>query len=379
MISRFLLGAFLAALMVVTGISTYLYLGGRQSHVSAAPLNPTLQTPSPRAFTLPGTLFLVQDGAIYSLSAGRFHQVTTAGGWMQPSLTVDGNLLVVRKSSFYSDIFELNRFGKRLKQLTFNAAPPRSYDTGNNHWAFYPRMASDGKTVFLSYDKPKGGYEVDMSIWSMPINGGLRQGTDWTYSQGYTGGDMQPVPVKGGIIYTKYLRANDGSIVSQIWFVNRPYPYTLYAGRALTSPDQDCRQPSISPDGRSIAMICTYGKQISNLVVAPFNGSSIGAMKTVISNQMVAQPTWAPDGSGIAYLAPGLADAPFQLWFLPRNAYAPPPPSPSPSPSPIGGGPQSSPTGSPSPTPPPPVVVVKPIQITTYQGFDAASTLAWAT
>src|SRR2546429_204903 len=139
-----------------TGISTYLYLGGRQSHVSAAPLNPTLQTPSPRAFTLPGTLFLVQDGAIYSLSAGRFHQVTTAGGWMQPSLTVDGNLLVVRKSSFYSDIFELNRFGKRLKQLTFNAAPPRSYDTGNNHWAFYPRMASDGKTVFLSYDKPKG-------------------------------------------------------------------------------------------------------------------------------------------------------------------------------------------------------------------------------
>src|SRR5207248_5107937 len=212
------------------------------------------------------------------------------------------------------------------------------------------------------YDKPKGGYEVDMSIWSMPLNGGLRQGTDWPYAQSYTGGDMQPGPVKGGIIYTKYLRANDGSIISQIWFVNRPYPYTLYAGRALTKPDQDCREPSISPDGRSIAMICTYGKQISNLVVAPFNGSSIGAMKTVISNQMVAQPTWAPDGSGIAYLAPGLADAPFQLWFLPRGAYFAPAPRPVPTPSPVGGGPQSGPEVSPSPSTAPPPPVLKPVQ-----------------
>jgi len=239
-------------------------------------------------------------------------------------------------------------------------------------------MTADGKTVFLTYDKPKGGYEVDMSIWSMPLNGGIGRGTDWTYSQGYTGGDMQPIPVRGGIVYTKYLRADDGSIVSQIWFVNRPYPYTLYAGRALTTQAQDCRSPNISPDGKYMAMICTYGKQISNLVIAPFNGSGIGAMKTVVSNLLVAQPTWAPDGSGIAFLAPGLADAPFQLWFLPRGAYFAPAPRPVPTPSPVGGGPQSGPGVSPSPSTAPPAPVIKPVQITSLQGFDAASTLAWA-
>jgi Tol biopolymer transport system component len=299
---------------------------------------------------------------------------------MQPALTPDGNLVVVRRSSFYSDIYILSRFGRVLRQLTFNQAPRRSYDTGDNHWAFYPRMTADGKTVFISYDKPKGGYEVDMSIWSMPVNGGIGRGTNWTYSQGYTGGDIQPIPVGGGIVYTKYLRAQDGSIISQIWFVSRPSPYAsqLYAGRALTTPDQDCREPNISPNGKYMAMICTYGKQVSNLVVAPFNGSGIGAMKTVVSNLLVAQPAWAPDGSGIAFLAPGLADAPFQLWFLPRAAYLPPPPSPVPTPSPVGGGPQGSPAPSSSPTAPPPPPVIKPIQITTYQGFDAASTLAWS-
>ncbi len=377
MISRILLGVFLAALMVVTGVSTYLYLGGRQSHVAAAPLSPTLQSPSPRALVLPGTLFLVQNGAIYSLSVGRFHEIATSGGWMQPALTPDGNLLVVRKTAFYSDIFELNRFGRQLKQLTFDAAPRRSYDTGDNHWAFYPRISGDGKTVFFAYDKPKGGYEVDMSIWSMPLSCGLRCGTDWSYSEGYTGGDMQPIPVHGGIIYTKYLRAADGSIISQLWFLNRPYPYDLYAGRALTTPQEDCREPNISPDGHYIAMICTYTKQISNLVIAPFYGSGIGPMKTVISNQMVAQPTWAPDGSGIAYLAPGLPDAPFQLWYIQRAAYFPPVPSPVPSPSAFGGGPLGSPTASPSASPTP-AVVVKPIQLTVFQGFDAASTMAWA-
>src|SRR5207248_10971184 len=136
---------------------------------------------------------------------------------------------------FSSDIYILNQFGLPLKQLTANQAPRRSYDTGDNHWAFYPRSSPDGKTVFLSYDKPKGGYEVDLSVWSMPVNGGLARGTDWSYSQGYTGGDFQPIPVPGGIIYTKYLRALDGSIHSQIWFLSRPSPFASQRSEEHTS------------------------------------------------------------------------------------------------------------------------------------------------
>jgi hypothetical protein len=380
MISRVVLGVCLAVLMVVTGVSTYVYIGTRQSKLAAAPLKPTAAQPTPRGFQLPGTLFVSQNGALYSLSHGRYHQLTSEAGWMQPSLMPDGNLLVVKRAQFSSDVYILNQFGLPLRQLTNNQAPRRSYDTGDNHWAFFPRSSADGKTIFLSYDKPKGGYEVDLSVWSMPVNGGLPRGTNWSYSQGYTGGDFQPIPVPGGIIYTKYLRAPDGSIHSQIWFLNRPSPAEsqLYAGRAWTSAAEDCREPSVAPGGGYLAMICTYGKQISYLVIAPFAGQNIGARQIVLTDLMVAQPTWAPDGSGIAFLAPAIGDQPFQLWFLPRTAYFVPVPSPSPTPSPIPGGPVAVTTPSPIPSPSPPPVV-KPMQMSTSLAFDATSTMAWAT
>ena len=376
-ISRVLLGVFLAALMLLVGVSSFLYLGERASKVAVAPEKPTAAQPTPHSFVLPGTLYLTQSGALYSFSFGRFRELTTENGWMQPSLTPDGNLLIVKRSGFYSDVFELNRFGTVMRQLTNNAAPRRSYDTGDNHWSFYPHMTPDGKTVFMSYDKPKYGYEVDMAIWSMPLSSNIARGQLWSdenATPGYTGGDMQPVPVPGGIVYTRYDRNPDGSIIGQLWFTNRAGAF----GKALTSPGEDCREPSLSPAGNYLAMICTYGKQISYLMIAPYSPGKLGARKAVITDQMVAQPAWAPDGSGIAYLAPALPDDPFQLYFIPSQAYFPPVPSPVPTPSVIPGGPQGTPVPGPTPSAAPAPPPVKAIQMTTSLGFDATSTIAWA-
>jgi hypothetical protein len=122
-----------------------------------------------------------------------------------------------------------------------------------------------------------------------------------------------------------------------------------------------------------MAMICTHGTQVSYLAIASFNGSTLGPRRNLITNQLVAQPTWAPDGTGIAYLAPAVVGTGFQLWWLPKNAYAPPPPSPVPTVIPTPGGPYPTPTPSPVPTP----IPVKPIAITTNLGFDATSPMAW--
>jgi Tol biopolymer transport system component len=379
MISRFVLATVLAFLMLVTGVSSYLFLGTRQSRVAAPPQNPTAATPRPLAFTLPGTLYLTQSGALYSLTAGRFHQLTREAGWAQPSLYPDGSALIaVKYGGYWSDVYVLNRYGTPMRQVTYNQARSGIADPSLDHWSFYPRLSPDGGTLWMTYDglKCDGCYDVSPAIYAMPINGTTRQARAWTDGGYYSGGDQQPLPVAGGVIYTKYDFASsydynlDAKLVGMLWFTSRPNAY----GRELTNPGEDCRSPSLSPDHTQIAMICTYMKQVSYLTIATWNGSTLGTRRTIVTDQMVAQPTWAPDGSGIAFLAPASPDGPFQLWFLPKDAYAPPPPPPPPSPTP--GGPYTGTLPSPSPPPSPPPV--KAIQITTYDGFDATSPLAWA-
>ena len=380
MIPKFVLALGLAVLMAVTGVTSYIYLGSRQSKAVAPPQKPTAATPRAQAFTLPGTIYLVQSGAIYSFSAGRFHQLTPENGWTQPALYPDGShLLAVQLRPAFSDVYVLTLYGGVTSQLTSNAASPRNaWDSGANDWSFYPRLSADQRTLWMSYDGPKyvgaNYYAVDMAVWAVPVGGSIRQGRDWTIPNSYTGGDMQPLPVPGGIIYTKYTYDENGNRTGQLWFTNRAGS----AGRALTPTGSGCGQPALSPNGVTLAMICTYQKQVSYLTLASWNGSSLSGFQTVISNQLVAQPTWAPDGSGIAYLAPGGPVAPFQLWFLPKNAYAPPPPSPVPTPSPSPGGPHNGPLPSPTPSPAPVAPVVKPIQVTFNLGFDATSPLAWS-
>jgi hypothetical protein len=374
---RILLTAGLAVLMVVTGVTSYLYMGSRQSRLAVVVQKPVTATPRPQAFSLPGTLYLAQGGALYSYNAGRFHQLTAEEGWMQPAAYPDGSgLIAVKRLGGHSDVFLLTRLGQINLQLTDNQAAPRNrWDTGANAWSFYPRLSPDQHTFYMSYDGPKfagnGYYDVDMSVWAVPVGAPIRQGKLWTTPNNYTGGDMQPIPLaSGGIVYTKYSYDSNNNRIGQLWYTNRAGS----SGTPLTPAEASCAQPSMSPDGGSMAMICTHGKQVSELVIGAWNGSSLSGFRTVVAGQLAAQPTWAPDGSGIAYLAPGGPSLPFQLWFLPKN---PPPPSPIPTPIPTPGGPHNGPLPAPTPSPIPPPPVVKPIQVTTNLGFDATSPLAW--
>ncbi|HLQ60863.1 MAG TPA: hypothetical protein VK131_03275, partial [Candidatus Acidoferrales bacterium] len=285
------------------------------------------------------TLYLTNErGSLFKLKQGVFNLLQSEGGWTQPSPSSDGKrLVIVRRSGFHSDLYLLDQDGQEVAQMLGNAG--RYID--QNHWAFYPRLTGDGQKIFFSYDSPKGGYEVDLSIWALPVGGSISQARRWTDGTSYTGGDVEPIPLgSGGMIYTSFDFAPDGTVHPQIWVMPRPFTQ----GTALTSMDDACSQPALSPDGTRLAMICTGGKQTSRLVVAQFTGSSLTGVQVLLDGQLVARPTWAPDGSGLAFLAPELPEGLFQLWWLSTAAAQTPP---------------------------------APVQLTIGYDFDATSTIAW--
>jgi Tol biopolymer transport system component len=326
---------------------------------------------------LPGTLYLVQTGTLYQLRAGTFSTLLPAGDWGQPSVAggADG-LLVVKRQTAYSDVYLVGFDGHVQSQLTQD----QNQNLESNHWAFYPRLSPDGKKVFLSYDSPKFGYEVDLSVWSMPLGGSIGAGAPWTSPNSYTGGDVEPIPLPSGeLLFTRYSIVNN-RVLAQLWVTDAPGGQ----GRALTAPEDDCSQPALSPDGTRLAMVCSGDRQSSTLMVAPFANDAIGTPVSLVSGRQLAQPAWAPGGSGLVYLAPAAGAGLFQLWWLatPAAPGASPTPDPkageavrsgTPSPSPAST-PRSSRSPRPSATPAPPPA---PVQLTVSLDFDATSTIAW--
>jgi len=137
----------------------------------------------------------------------------------------------------------------------------------------------------------------------------------WSVPHPYTGGDVGPVPVQGGLLYTKFWIDDQSMVHSQIWLQARPRG----DGAALTPRDVNCVQPTVSPDQRSIAMVCTRGQtQSAELDIATYDAgnTSLGTMTTLVKGELVASPAFSPDGKAIAYLAPVTTGGAFQLWTV---------------------------------------------------------------
>jgi len=254
----------LVVAMLLTGVGTYTYLGAHRSVLRQPPKAPTQVKPLPPAFLLSGTLYLAQSGTLYTLSSGQFRQLTTPGGWMQPQILPAGtNFLAIKRETLYADVYQLAADGSVIAKLTSNAAPSRFSDIGANHWSFYPTLAPDGKSIFMSYDSAKfGDYEVDLGIWQMLVGGTRSQWRQWTFPNSYTGGDVQPVPLaSGGLLYVSYDQDADGKKASQIWYKAQ----RTGKATALTTLDEDCSEPSLSPDGKTLAMVCTDKQQCTHI------------------------------------------------------------------------------------------------------------------
>ncbi len=308
--ARWLTAAALAVAMFAFGFSVYHAAGFLKAG------RPAVQRPSQTSSpALPGVIYLAQGGAVYRFQHGSFKQVTTESGWTQPAISPDGRMLaVVRRYAEWSDLYLMTTTGKMIAQLTHDYSP----QVESNHWVFYPRFSADGSRLFYDYDPkdPYNSYRVDLAIFTSPSDPASEGALEWTHPSPYTGGDVNPVPLEdGGLIYTKYSVDEQSVLHSQLWVQGRAGS----PGGALTDPDLDCGQAAISADQRHIAMVCTKGQvQAAELDISTFDEATLtlGSPATLVSDQLVASPTFSPDGSMVAYLAPATAGGTFQLWTV---------------------------------------------------------------
>jgi len=308
-VKRRAIAAGLVAAMLAFGAGVYATVGMlRAGHH-------TVHRPSETsARALPGTMYVVQAGAIYRLQHGAFKQITGEGGWMQPSAAPDGRLVAVSRQPNFSDLYLLDGNGKIVSQLSHNSATRAVED---NHWTFYPRFSPDGRSLFYDFD-PKdafNSFRLDLAIFASQMGTGGRT-LEWTSPNEFTGGDVQPVPLRdGSLIYTKFSIDDSYLVHSQVWFQRRPGS----PGVALTAPEAGCGQPAVSPDEKLVAMVCTRGSNTAaELEIASIDGVNVtlGSPATLVTGRMVASPAFSPDGKTIAFLAPESPGGHFQLWTI---------------------------------------------------------------
>ena len=201
MIPRFLLAAGLAILMVVSGVTSYLYLGSRQSKALAPPQKPTAATPRGQAFTTRhrlsravGRPVPVQRRAPVSTSSRR----RTAG--RSPPCTPMAATCSPWRSGVFSDVYVLSPYGGVTSQLTNNVAPPAMQLGHRSEHVVVLPAAQPGPTHALdelrrAQTVGANYFDVDLAVWAVPLGGSIRQGKAWTTANSYTGGDVQPVPV----------------------------------------------------------------------------------------------------------------------------------------------------------------------------------------
>ena len=357
-----------AVLWGSAGFGVYRLLGSHRGMIAARAARPgdAGAGVSPELARMPGTLYLVQDGALYRLNQGKFTTVLQPGGWGQPSLLPGGQGLVLMKRdpSGFSDLYRIDATG-RAQQLTHDQGKGavQGIDPGGQlvtqYWAMFPRVSSDGTQLYFTTDSYKHNrccpFDVTMRLAQLPISGrgtpkfwtvdAVTQTDTHTEDGDYAGGDSRPVPLAtGGLLFVRY--SYEGTTVtSQLMTIRQ----ARGAATQLSAGMDRCDEPSLSPDGRRVAMVCSYGKQTTSLEVAAFDGNTLGPREVLVTGVQAAQPVWSPDGTKVLYLAPVGITGHFQLWSSAAPATLPTP-APLPTVRPVVRGR----TPTPVPTSPPP-------------------------
>jgi WD40 repeat protein len=265
------------------------------------------------------SIVYVDQGNVWSASPDGAHkvQLTSGGGWHSPTQADDGTIAAVQGTG---PIHLMARDGRPLRTIT--TAPAKSADGG----AFEARPVN----LSLSPDGSKLAYSY--LAYSCPVAsscGSIQRSTFYThtdvteatpievYGNQFSVGEPEWVNNSRTLVFGGY-----GSQVS----IDDLGPGD-YSHKAWMVPNGDMGDGELTRDGTRLAVTVDYGAntKIGFFAVTGEAGSAEPEPACTMTNpdERYGDPTWSPDGAGIAFesskgivvsrftaFAPGVCEAP---------------------------------------------------------------------
>jgi len=215
----------------------------------------------------------LESGRSSAAARNTFRQPAGPRRWRH--LAERGGLIVLVSTALVLATFEWMRWPPRhsllQRQLTFNS--PES-------WIVGAAISPDGK--YLAYVDPTGLYvrSIDSGeTHPVPLPAGLK-------TQAW---DVAWFPEGGKLLAT----LSTSSLTSDsIWVI------TLFGDAAPRLIRKNADRPAISPEGRSMAFVDSWNKE---LWVSGINGDAQRKLVAEEEGQSVESPVWSPDGRWVAY------------------------------------------------------------------------------
>ena len=196
--------------------------------------------------------------------------------------TPDGRIVFPSLRSGNLDLWTAGADGSNLRQLT--------HGEGQNS---YPCVSSDGRTVvFLS---TRTGTQ---SVWKMDIDGG------------------NPVQLtRGGLELFPKITPDGKDVVYESWTRQGIFKVPLMGGQPVQVILDSVFRPSISPDGKHLAVAKVSGATDYVEILPLSGGPSIGQLNIPVLAMMGNPFSWSRDSRGLMFL--DSRDGVTNIWLQP--------------------------------------------------------------
>ncbi|MEA2683534.1 MAG: hypothetical protein QOK05_1862 [Chloroflexota bacterium] len=277
---------------------------------TGAPTIPLLTKSAPKSLTaldaaknLPGTIYFIQANRIWRMRKGNLSAITPPNlRYAYPAISADGQTTAAAYILNGESGIEFG--GPDFSSLALAKPLPANPHSGSVD--LKPVFSPSGTRVAFMSDRSKTN--ADEAIWEGPITGPLRQ---LSFPPDASGGDDSPGYTSDGtaLLFTAWRDGHGGLDRVRVGSGLRPV--------AVDTPtDHDIMDTTPGPDDQ-LAFTQRQG-EVENVYVGALDAS---AARAVTNFNDCRQPSWSPDGKTLLFISPHAGT--FDLYSVPVSGGTP--------------------------------------------------------